>query len=229
MSDILDTLNDPAELQKELTKRGYKIKVSADAEEIPRLKLTEKDLEEPEALEEKINKHIELVVKQAKDAATSVAKQTKNDLQNESKEQELNTIRTFLKTKKYVNPDEQKDHQDVLDLMNYYYQKGETLDVSYTKACKASGKEPSDIGKEETPEEKLKRETAEKDKNKQKEHEDLTPKSFRSSETRTDKDPEDKSGTPKKPMSVRDAAIEAAKELDAQLAEEGKENPFKVD
>lgn len=232
MSDILDRLNDPAALQAELKKRGIDMKVTgADVKKLPKLELTEDDLAHPERIAEKLNTALAAIVEIIGDSSTQAVNSATKKVDEGAREKELRELRTFLKDKKFVSPATgAKKNQDVIDLMDFYYQNGDSIEAAYKKACKKEGLEGGVIGKELSEEEKAAKIAADKEKaakGKTKEKESSTPVSRKSGEHSSAGDADKgEGGEPKKPVSVREAASSAFDMLASETKDAGKEVPF---
>ena len=214
MSDILDKLNDPVALQAELKKRGIDMKVTgADVKKLPKLELTEADLAHPERIAEKLNTALAAIVEIIGDSSTKAVNSATKKVDEGAREKELRELRTFLKDKKFVSPtDKANMNQDVIDLMDFYYQNGDSIETAYTKACKKEGLEGGVIGKELSEEEKATKKTADAAaaKKKTEKKESSTPKAHKSEEhSSAGGEAEDEGDESKKPISVREAANNA--------------------
>lgn len=214
---VLDKLKDRKNLVEEMKKLGLKIVEDESNDEAPQITITDEDLENPAKLEAKINgaiatihKNARAEIKAAKEEATQTAKETANDA-------ELRSIREFLKGHQHTDPVKNKD---VLELMDFYYAKGGTVEDAYKKACKSLDLEPGVVG-EENKEEKKSKEKKEK-----KGEEEKEGVASRRSGTFEKASKEKKEEKEEKPLSIRDAAKEALAELKASMKEEGTQNPF---
>lgn len=215
---VLDKLKDRKNLVDEMKKLGLKIVEDESNDEAPQITITDEDLENPAKLEAKINgaiatihKNARAEIKSAKEEATQKAKET-------AEEGELRGIREFLKQHKHTDPVKNKD---VLELMDFYYAKGGTVEDAYKKACKSLDLEPGAVGDEEKEEKKGEEKKEEKKGEEKKEG--VTSRRSGTFEKASKENKEDKE---EKPLSIRDAAKEALAELKASMKEEGTPNPF---
>ena len=219
---VVDKLKDKSNLIEEMKRLGLKI-VDDDEESIPTLELTDEDMDSPAKLAAKVNgvlatvyKNAQSKIKEAREEAGKVAKETAG-------ESELRGIREFLKGHQHTDP---VKNRETLELMDFYYAKGGTVEEAYKKACKSLDLTPGVVGEEKSPAEleaeKVKKEKDEKEKKKKEEG----AKPGRSDTFSKAVDDEGIDKEKKEPLTIREAAKEALAEVKASMKESGEENPF---
>ena len=214
---VVDKLKDKSNLIDEMKRLGLKI-VDDDEEFIPTLELTDEDMDSPAKLAAKVNgvlatvyKNAQSKIKEAREEAGKVAKETAG-------ESELRGIREFLKGHQHTDPVRNKE---TLELMDFYYAKGGTVEDAYKKACKSLDLTPGAVGEEKADDKK----GEEKKDKKGEEKETVTSKRSDTFEKAV-KDDDKGEEKEKKNLTIRDAAKEALAEMKASMKESGEENPF---
>lgn len=215
----IDKLKNRKDLQKELDKLGLKV-VDAEETTIEPPEFTDEDLADPKKLTAKFASFLTMLdkkhkkdIEDAKSEASKVASET-------TQEAELRAIRDFLKKHKHTDKEKNKD---VLELMDFYYAKGDSVEEAYAKATKSLGLEGGPIGDEDK---KKGDENKKKDKTKaapQNKSSDFKPKDTEEEEEENDTSA---SGKSKKPLSIRAAAKQALTEVRASIIEEGGDDPL---
>lgn len=221
MSDVFDKLKDPKALQAELDKRGIKMKVSDAQEELEELEFTDAELQDPKLFAKKLNEGFKSLANNIRSTLSSTVNGVKQEVKEESTQKELQKIRNFIADKKFVSPnDKDSKNQEVIDLMDFYYAKGDSLEDAYNKACKAQGLTGGVIGNAEDNKANGGKKTKE-----------TSPKQNRSDSHvpgAEEEEGEEESGEkkPKTPVSVRAVAGDVFDSLLAETKDAGKENPF---
>jgi len=209
---VVDKLKDKSNLIEEMKRLGLKI-VDDDEESIPTLELTDEDMDSPAKLAAKVNgvlatvyKNAQSKIKEAREEAGKVAKETAG-------ESELRGIREFLKGHQHTDP---VKNRETLELMDFYYAKGGTVEEAYKKACKSLDLTPGVVGEEKADDKK--------GEEKKKKEEGAKPGRSDTFSKAVDDEGIDKEK--KEPLTIREAAKEALAEVKASMKESGEENPF---